>query len=217
MRNGANDEALSGVSWFATLVLLVLICSSAFAQSGRRAPRTLPTTNSGDTTSNEKRVVPSRPELSRKVAILVARQPTSKHLAEEDVIYGSFIKRLNEFASVTGTALGDVKRSDSVKRAQAESESYVVLLRFDVDDYQNGTILINSHDLIVDYYVFAPRTGKQESKGKVYFQAVGGGRLRKSDWPSGTPIKITPEAAGIDAAEQLHGWLLVTVGVKQKI
>jgi hypothetical protein len=215
MRKGANDEALSGVSWFATLVLLVLICASSFAQSGRRAPRTPPATNLGDNTPNEKRVPSLRPELSRKVNILIGRQPTSKHLAEEDVIYGSFIKRLNEFASVTGTAIGDVKRSDAVKRAQAESESYVVLLRLDVDDYQNGTILINSHDLIVEYYVFAPGTGKQQSKGKVYFQAVGGGRLRKSDWPTGTPIKITPEAAGIDVAEQLHGWLLVTVGVKQ--
>ena len=216
MRNRAN-EALSGVHWSAIFVLVVLLCPSTFAQSGRRAPRTPLTTKTDDVTSNEKKVAPLRPELSRKVNILVARQPTSKHLPEEDVIYGSFVKRLNEFASVTGTAIGDVKRSDAVKRAQAESESYVVLLRLDVDDYQNGTILINSHDLIVEYYVFAPRTGKQESKGKVYFQAVGGGRLRKSDWPSGTPIKITPEAAGIDAAEQLHGWLLVTVGVKQKI
>jgi len=31
--------------------------------------------------------------------------------------------------------------------------------------------------------------------------------MRKGDWPGGTPIKITPEAAGIEAAEYVHDWL----------
>jgi hypothetical protein len=90
----------------------------------------------------------------------------------------------------------------------------VVLVHFGIDSFQEGTILLNSQDLIVEYSVFAPTTGKQQSKGKVYFQQVGGGRLRKSEWPTGTPIKITTEATGIEAAEQLYAWLLLKIGVK---
>jgi hypothetical protein len=31
--------------------------------------------------------------------------------------------------------------------------------------------------------------------------------MRKSEWPGGTPIKITPEAAGMEAADHVHDWL----------
>ena len=92
-------------------------------------------------------------------------------------------------------------------RFPSEAESFVVLLSFEIDSFQRGTIILNSPDLRIDYLVLAPRTGKKQMTGKVYFQAIGGGRMRKSDWPSGTPIKITPEAAGIEAADYVHDWL----------
>jgi hypothetical protein len=64
--------------------------------------------------------------------------------------------------------------------------------------------------------VLAPHTGKRQTKGKVYFQGIGGGRMRKSGWPNGTPIRITPEAAGIEAADGLYFWLkLAAVRSKQ--
>jgi hypothetical protein len=68
--------------------------------------------------------------------------------------------------------------------------------------------------LVVEYAVFAPKTGKQKTKGKVYYQEVGGGRLRKSEWPTGTPIRITTEATGTEAAEQLYAWISLLVGIK---
>jgi hypothetical protein len=33
--------------------------------------------------------------------------------------------------------------------------------------------------------------------------------LKKDNWPSGTPIRITTEAVGIEAAEQVRDWLIV--------
>ncbi len=33
--------------------------------------------------------------------------------------------------------------------------------------------------------------------------------MKKDNWPNGTPIKITTEAVGIEAADQLHDWLLL--------
>jgi hypothetical protein len=33
--------------------------------------------------------------------------------------------------------------------------------------------------------------------------------LKKDNWPNGTPVKITTEAVGIEAAEQVRDWLIV--------
>ena len=147
--------------------------------------------------------------------MLVARQRTSKRLPSEDVISASFLKPLGEHVDVAGTSIGDLKRDQAVKRAQKESDSFVVLLQFEIDNFQEGSLVLNSPDLEVKYFIFAPGTGKQQSKGKVYYQAIGGGRMRKSNWPTGTPIKITTEAAGIEAAEQLYYSLVTLLGVKQ--
>lgn len=142
--------------------------------------------------------------------LLVATQQTSKHLQSEDVIAASFVKRLNQYGNLDCSPLGDIKQSGAVARAKTEKDALVVLLKFDIDSYQGGTIILNSQDLEIEYFVFAPHTGKKQTKGKVYFQGIGGGRLRKSDWPNGTPIKITAEAAGIEVAEDLYAWLAIT-------
>lgn len=217
MRNPANERAFRLAGWLAAFFLPLLLITHASAQSGRRAPKTLPATNSAEPPAEET----SKPsaaslKLAQKITIFVGRQPTSKRLSSENTIYASFINRLNQFPGLTATSIGDVKRAQAVKRARAESESMVVLLQFEVDFYQEGTILINSQDLVVKYSVFTPQTGKEKSKGKVYYQGIGGGRLRKSEWPNGTPIRITTEAAGMEAAEQLHAWLALVVGVKQE-
>jgi hypothetical protein len=215
MRQVTKDRALRIGGWFAALILPVLISSHVSAQSGRRAPRILPGTHPGQNLPDDK-ADPAAPLTQLKTAtiVLVARQPTSKRLPTEDLIYASFVKRLNQYAGLKADAIGDIEKGLVVKRAKREPKALVVQLRFDIDSYQEGTILINSQDLIVEYSVFAPRTGKQKSKGKVYYQGIGGGRLRKSEWPNGTPIRITPEAAGIEAAEQLYSWIAVVVGIK---
>ena len=217
MRHRTHALTIKLAGWFAAFALPVLITSEAFAQSGRRAPRATPTpaSNTSTPTPNQPAQPAITPQLARHLTILAARQPTSKHFVAEDAIYASFVNRLNEYISLKATSIGDLKRSDAAKRAKAEAEALVVVLQFSIDSFQEGTILINSHDLIVGYSVYEPRTGKQVSKGKVYYQQVGGGRLRKSEWPTGTPIKITTEATGIEAAEQLYAWLVLKVGVKR--
>ena len=74
---------------------------------------------------------------------------------------------------------------------------------------------MNSQDLEIEYFVLAPHTGKKQTKGKVYFQGIGGGRMRKDNWPNGTPIKITPEGAGIEAADGLYFWLKLVASRKK--
>lgn len=215
MLHTPDDRALKLIGWFAAFVLPLLVVSDVLAQSGRRAPQTLPT-NSALSPSPEPAEKSSGNELAKSITLLVAMQPTSKRYAAEGSIHASFVNRLRELNGSSVTSLGELKHDQAVKRARSETDAFVVWMHFNIDSFQEGTIILNSHDLEVKYSVFAPRTGKQKTNGKVYFQTVGGGRLRKSEWPTGTPIKITTDAAGIEAADQLYSWLAVLVGVKQR-
>ena len=188
--------------------LLLLLATQTFAQSGRRAPKPAqpvptPLSDTGTTAKNSAR------ELKEPVSLLVAREPSSKHLMSEDAIFATFLEKLGEFKKVTTTSLGDLKRDRAVKRAKLETESFVVMLAFDVDEFQSGTVILNSPDLDIKVLVFEPKTGQKKFEGKVYYKAVGGPMLKKDNWPTGTPVKITTEGVGIEAAEQVRDWLIV--------
>ena len=197
----------------ATLMLFLGLLETTEAQSGRRSnkpanPSPPPSsTISPDSPATNEPVTPFRNGLQQKVKLIIGRQPTRKHLHSEDVILASFVKRLTEDANVSATSAGDLKRTEAAVLAKTEAEAFVVLLSFEIDSFQGGTIILNSPDLQVDYLILAPETGKKLTSGKVYFQAIGGGRMRKSEWPGGIPIRITPEAAGMEAADHVHDWL----------
>ena len=193
--------------FFAASSLLLLLATQTMAQSGRRAPKPSPT----PTPQTDAEVVPKSDarELKQRVSLLVGSEPSSKHLLSEDAIFAGFVQHLGEFKNVKTTSMGDLKRDRAVKRAKSETESIVVLLQFDVDEFQSGTVILNSPDLDVKVLVFEPKTGQKRFEGKVYYKAVGGPMLKKDNWPTGTPIRITTEAVGIEAAEQVRDWLLV--------
>jgi len=206
----------SRIKGLVLLPLLLFLDSPGKGQSGRRAPRSQPRSAAAVTPSKEGsysapkvRNEKGNHKLEREVKLLVARQFTSKELPSEATIYASFIKRLNEFTNVRGTSIGDLKRRRAILRAREETELFVVLVQFEIDNFQEGRLVLNSPDLEVKYFIFAPGTGKLKAKGKVYYQAIGGAKMRKDNWPNGPPIKITVEAAGIEAAQRVHDWLLV--------
>ena len=214
-----QSKTLKSVS-LAALLLLIGLFDSTEAQSGRRAqplkPTSTPSSLAPDAPNTDLPVAPPPGGLQQKVHLLIGRQPTRKHLQSEDVIFASFVKRLNLYTNVAAASIGDLKHTDAVIRARTEAESFVVLLSFEIDSFQGGTIILNSPDLQIEYLVLAPQTGKKQTKGKIYFQAIGGGRMRKSDWPGGTPIRITPEATGIEAADYVYDWLrLVEIRKRQ--
>ncbi len=195
---------------FTASSLLLLLAAQTFAQSGRRAPKPaqpsvpIPQADSDTAPKNAAR------ELSQKVSLVVGRQPSSKHLLSEEAIFKEFLSRLGEFRNVTTTSIGDVKRDAAVKRAKSETDSILVLMEFDVDEFQGGTLILNSPDLEVHVLIFEPRTGQKKFEGKVYYKAVGGPMLKRdNNWPTGTPIRITKEAVAIEAAEQVRDWLVV--------
>jgi hypothetical protein len=68
---------------------------------------------------------------------------------------------------------------------------------------------VNATELDVKVVDCAPHTGQKKFEGKVYYKAVGGPMLKRDNWPNGTPIRMTTEAVGIEAAEQVRDWLIV--------
>src|SRR5258705_12951713 len=153
--------------------LLLLLTTKPFAQSGRRTAKLPQTPTTPPQTNTEATPKQGARELTRKVTLRVARQLTSTHLISEDAIFATFVRRLGEFTNVTATSLGDLKRDNAIKRAKSETEAIVVLVQFDIDSFQHGTIILNSPDLDVRVLVFAPVTGHEKFKGKVYYKAVG--------------------------------------------
>jgi hypothetical protein len=197
---------------FAAILLSLGLIHRVEAQSGRRGPKPAPSRTPLPTTVPEELETTSAPtlpaaRLDQRVQLLIGRQRTKRRLQSEDTIFASFVNRLTADPNVAGSSIGDLKRQEAVIRAKGETESFVVLLSFEIDSFQNGTIILNSPDLQIEYQILAPVTGKNLTKGKIYFQSIGGGRMRKSEWPGGTPIKITAEAAGIEAADHVHDWL----------
>ena len=186
--------------------LLLLLATETIAQSGRRTPKPPIATTQTDSEATTKS---SGRDLKEKVSLLVGVEPSSYRLLSESAIFKHCLNQLAEFKNVTVTSLGDVKRDAAVKRAKGETDSIVVLLQYDVDEFQSGTIILNPQDLDVKVSIFEPKTGKKRFEGHVYYKAVGGPMLKRDNWPNGTPIRITTEAVGIEAAEQVHDWLIV--------
>jgi hypothetical protein len=195
-----------GKGIFAISSLLLLLATQAVGQSGRRAPKP---PQPPVVPQVDPEVTPKNRQVKQKVSLVIGREISSKHLLSEDAIFENFLRRLGEFKNVSATSAGDLKRNAAVNRARTERESIVVLMQFDVDEFQNGTIFLNSPDLDVRILILEPRTGKKKFEGKVYYKAVGGPMLKKDNWPNGTPIRITTEAVGIEAAEQVRDWLIV--------
>ena len=204
--------ATSGV----VLLLSLSLLETALGQSGRRANRTSATpapspipASTPETAAHKKFA-----ELNYPVHLLIAKEHTSKHLPTEEVIFNSFIHRLNELPNIQGTLIGNLKRDEAAKRALAETDAYVVLLQFEIDNFQGGKVVINSPDLEVKYFVFPPRSNQPHLRGKIYYQSLGGPQGRKANSPGDPPIRITVEAAGHEAAERLYLWLAELVGTK---
>jgi hypothetical protein len=201
-------------SVFVVSGLLVLLATEALGQSGRRAPKppqtpvTTPQTDAKPKTDGR--------ELKHKVSLVVAREPSSYSLLSEEAIYASFVARLQEFANVSVTDVGNLKRDPAVKRAKTETEAAVVLVQYDIDEFQAGSIMVNPQDMDVKIFVFAPQTGRKKFEGKVYYKSAGGPMLRRDNWPSGTPVRMTTEAVGIEAAEQVRDWLIIEEQKKKK-
>lgn len=213
MRQFSKTRRSFGLILLYSVLLSLIACGTAAAQSGRRPPKAVSQPEQPAPAAQiEKKSPPPVTSAGRPLpatTLLVAGRFKQQHSADRaQTIFLKFVERLSEPSTMKVTSLGVLKREAVVKRAQAEMTAYVVWLELETDNVQEGRVIINSPDLVIKYSVFAPRTGQVKTKGKVYYQTMGGPKIRRGgQWPSGTPIKITAEAAGIEAAERVLDWL----------
>jgi hypothetical protein len=127
---------------FIAILLSLGMVERVNAQSGRRGPKPSPSRTPLPTPAPsehpETKPAPLLPfgGLNQKVHLLLGRKITKRHLQSEDAIFASFVNRLNAYPNVTGASIGDITRQDAVIQARRETESFVVLLSFEIDSFQ---------------------------------------------------------------------------------
>src|SRR6185369_505009 len=72
--------------------LLLLFATQTIAQSGRRAPKPAPPPAPTPQTDTDTTAKNNARELKEPVTLLVAREPSSKHLLSEDTIFATFVQ-----------------------------------------------------------------------------------------------------------------------------
>lgn len=192
----------------AMLVLFAAVvfacCVPAAAQSGRRVRETRPTEPVTAPVITPK--IATEPPANRRnlpdTPVAVAGRIGSRVTrARAETIYNHFASRLGEFMKVTSHGL--VKRDEAIKRTRGAGWQFVVFLELEFEPVNDGRIVFSSPDIVVHYSVIDATSGKSRTSGRIYYRPNGGGG----------PVKITPEAAGQEAAELVLDWFALPTNV----
>ena len=157
-------------------VILILGCSSLNAQSGRRGPKTSPTpvpipapeANPEPAKSSEN----SKGYIRFIVGIDQHDSFSTITLSTAGGVQRSFSQRLDEpdWAKVDSSRR-DMSRSEAIKLAKTEKDTYVVLLRIREDTMGSrnpGTANNDYNNAYVEYTVFTPGAAKVFATGSTY-------------------------------------------------
>ena len=85
-------------------------------------------------------------------------------------VWDGFTERLNKVSSVVLSGDKDMNRKEATDRAKKATESPVVLLHLSTQAVGGNMGQVNYEDLIVNFTIFSPRTGKVSEQGRVYIQ-----------------------------------------------
>ena len=171
------------------LALVALCAIVAPAQSGRKQPKAPPAAPV-PTPTPEPTPEPKTQEKKSEIGFIVAAErytgleqyPFSYY----DAVITGCAGRLRSASSATvDAAQGDMSRGDAIKKAKAETTTYVVLVKLKLDQMTARSY----DDLEVEFTLFAPQTGKVVTFGTAYQNANQTG-----------PIITTPRSRGSSGA-----------------
>jgi hypothetical protein len=198
-----------------TLVSLFTLGTLSFnAQSGRRSvkPPATPTPTPEPTPAAVK---PAGKDKAALTLIVGMDSPDNfayiPQYFYDDVLQGC-AQRLDQPRSVNVDIQRTMTRSDAIKRAKAEKENPVVLLRLRSDNISaNNSSSTDLSQLYIEYFVFAPTTAKVLASGNAY---PGYGNKSLGVPPSSgsaTVVEIRLKQAARDAAERILDALHISV------
>jgi hypothetical protein len=154
---------------------LLAMCALAIAaQSGRRTRK--PEAQSAPTpeaTPTPKPAEKAKPSVVFLVGLDKYGDFSRISLSDYSGVLRSCAERLNESRSVKAdTAQRDMGRADAIRQAKSEKETYVVWLQLRPNTVSARTgVYDDPYNVYVEYTVFAPITGKQETSGNTYPEA----------------------------------------------
>ena len=164
------------------LVPLMLICSMAAAQSGRRSTHGSTTTTTSTPSVSGNKPVETKPPPAPKVQLLVGIDGrevfTNIPFYVYDTVLDNCVRRLGETDIVFVTPAGNkMTRADAIKAAKQEATRWVVNLEIRSVYADAGRQVKNNQDeLFVDYTVIEPGTGKIKHSGQTHQHIYQNGR-----------------------------------------
>ncbi len=124
-----------------------------------------------------------------------------------DTVLDNCVRRLNEAAEINATASGrGMTRAESISRAKAEKEAYVVFLQIESDITDSGKQAKNGPDeLYVRYTIFEPATARIKQWGRTHQQIYKTGQGGVSTTSKSSPVysEYALKQAAKEAAERV--------------
>ncbi|HKS28263.1 MAG TPA: hypothetical protein VJS44_10605 [Pyrinomonadaceae bacterium] len=163
----------SGLLVVASLLLL-LAADGIQAQSGRRAPKPVSPSVPAPTPQPEpaKTKAPTEPQISLLILSDIS-QNINFAIASPERITRWVGKRLRDASALSVNEGDSSSRKDAINRAKALKEGFVVFLQIDQMGYYTttpGSARPSYDDMRINYYLYAPVTGKAQSSGVVYMK-----------------------------------------------
>jgi len=151
---------------FLILIAAFLLSGSiAAGQSGRRGTKPPPITNPTPepTPGPSKPAKDSKPEFTLIVGIDRNSSIVDNAAYYSDTALRACLDRLDDSRAIkVEPAQRDLTRGEAVRRAKAETEAFVVLLQLRSESSSSNS------DLVLEYWIFAPKTAEVRGSGRTY-------------------------------------------------
>ena len=191
------------------MLVLALCLWSAHAQSGRKHAKTAPA-EPVPTPTPEPTPTPKKAEKDSGLMFYVGADRSDAFsnipLSYHDAAIQGCVDRLRGSSASVDVNNRSLSRGEAIKKAKSETGSYVVLLTLKL-----ATMAQTSDDLVLEFIVFAPGTGKIVTSGNSYTKGirsgpvvVGTGRTSTSGLYLEKIIELAGEDAGNRILKALH-------------
>jgi hypothetical protein len=202
---------------FFSLVLLLITCVSAQAQSGRRgAGKSTPTTVPSVSGAKE---VEAKPQTAQRLQLVVgidtASATTTIPYYLADTVLDECIRRLGEASDVVVRPAGQhLTRGEAAKLAKAEKERYVVWLQLGNDLAGGSSQNRNGpNELWLNYVILEPGTAKTKQAGRAYHSIYKAGNVGVSG-PSSRQSPVYSEYAVKQSAREVADRILEAFDIR---
>lgn len=115
----------------------------------------------------------------------------------------------NPLGLITTAIDQKLRRKEAVERAKQATNSFVILLRLETEDSNAsmGMGRVSPDDLVVNYAIFAPGTGKVKDQGRVYVRSYRG--ILGGSFPTGRTLEAQLQEAGRETANRVRAALQI--------